>query len=235
MVNPESNKNQLRKENINTVFSNQQSIQDFDIEYWSKQIDFNNIHVPNTSDLYLIQSHYNKNQNKRWEYISSINKKRLNLFLGLDLTDLKAPDNIYFKNSLLRNIKDVNSKVKISSTRIQLMKDILKNIKVSGKSQSEPISILDLKTQYESLSYPLESFKVDLDQLSASGLIFYDKKVTNGEFIWLNPKALVNEIYNKILSENLIRNQLKQGIIKKEFFDLLNINRHTLELLQYYL
>ena len=67
MVNPESNKNQLRKENINTVFSNQQSIQDFDIEYWSKQIDFNNIHVPNTSDLYLIQSHYNKNQNKRWE------------------------------------------------------------------------------------------------------------------------------------------------------------------------
>ncbi|MDM1491598.1 leucine-rich repeat domain-containing protein [Acinetobacter indicus] len=234
VINPENNQNKLRKENINTVIENQKYVQDFTIDYWSKQIDFNDISKKNTSDIHLIQSHYNKNKIKNWEYISSITKKRLNTFSALDLSNSKSPENIYFKNYLLRQITDVNSKVKISNTRIQLMKDILENIKRIEKKQSEPIPILELKNKYESLSYPLESFRIDLDQLSASGLIFYDKKIANGEYVWLNPKALVNEIFNKILSQELIRNQEKCGILKQEVFERLNINKYTLELLEYY-
>lgn len=234
VINPENNQNKLRKENINTVIDNQKYVQDFTIDYWSKQIDFNDINNKNISDIYLIQSHYNKNQIKKWEYISSITKRRLNTFSALDLSDSKSPENIYFKNYLLRQITDVNSKVKISNTRIQLMKDILENIKKIGKKQSEPIPILELKNKYESLSYPLESFRIDLDQLSASGLIFYDKKIANGEYVWLNPKALVDEIFNKILSQELIRNQEKYGVLKQEVFDRLNINKYTLELLEHY-
>lgn len=234
VVNPENNKNQLRKENSSTVLNHQQFVQDFDIEYWGKQIEFYSLNNKNNPDLYLIQSHYDKKQRKRWEYISSINKKSLNLFLSLDLSNPQNPENIYFSEHLLRDIKEVNSKVKISPTRIQLMKDILKNIKISKKSQAEPIQVHELKKKYESISYPLESFNIDLDQLSAAGLIFYDKKIANGEYLWLNPKQLVNEIYENFLSQELIRKQPKQGIIKKEVFDKLNINKHTVELLEFY-
>jgi len=235
VINPENNKNEQKFESDITVYKNQKYTQNFSLDYWGKQIEYfqkNNLisNNQNKKNIYLIQSHYKSGQKKYWEFIQNINNKNLEDFFSLDLGEEKSNQISLFKKSFLYKIKDKSKSVKMSKVRIKLMQDILNK----NKNEIEPISILDLKNQYSDIGYTLDSFKFDLEQLNTSGLILYDKKISNGEYVWLNPKSLVEDLYKRILSEKIIRNSKNQGIIKKEDFIKLNINPYTVELLEYY-
>ncbi|PTQ91358.1 leucine-rich repeat domain-containing protein [Agitococcus lubricus] len=234
VVNPSYNVNQLRLENSETV-DNQQYTQDFSLDYWAAQLSYfhhaNDEQIMN-KDTFLVQSYANSHQ-QQWHYSHCL-ESRLLRFDYLELKNNPQLLNLqHFREALLLHIKSNKKTVFQTEKRSQLIKYVLANWH-GEKISSKPIKVDTLNLKLNKKKYPLDWFKIDLSQLSAAGLIWYDEKIANGDFVWLNPKALVEDLHQRVFSPECLRHASHQGRLTAKELEKLKLHQATIELLQFY-
>lgn len=230
LIDPKTNKNQISLENKNTVDEIQYTL-NFSLEYWIQKIIYQEGTVSNRKDILLIQTHLDENPELQWNYTTQVKKQRLLDFFAIDLTKEDIDTNYVSEkiNIYLEKFKPI---VKLSDDRIKVTKYILEIHKKN--THILPNKIITIKNRFFNESYSLESFKILLEQLHQSGLIFYNPKISNGNYVWLNPKGLIDYLHQNIFTTSFLRNSEKQGIIDSKDIDNLKINKNTLNLLEYY-
>jgi internalin A len=256
LVDPANNSNRLRHENCNTV-ANIQYTQDFNLKYWAAQINYmQDKHVLSDhatsvdKDILLVQSHHNENSTLKWQLANDAGNERVYRFFGLNLHQdvVNAQESIalekketiasielaHFKSTFNLIALARRQQVLLTPQRIQLTRDVLELIRQDRQEDAKPVKVITFKNQKFGRKYSVEWFKLQLEQLNAAGLVLYDQKVAAGEYVWLNPKALVDYVHQYILSPELIRSGNQQGIINQVDFNKKRINAKTLELMEYY-
>lgn len=256
VVDPANNSNRLRHENCNTV-ANIQYTQDFNLKYWAAQVNYMqdkhmiSDHATSVDkDILLVQSHHNENSILKWQLANDAGNERVYRFFGLNLHQdvVNAQGRIasgkketiasieldHFKSTFNLIALARRQHVLLTPQRIQLTLDILELIRQDRPEDAKPVKVSTFKNKKYDKKHPLKWFKLQLEQLNAAGLVLYDQKVAAGEYVWLNPKALVDYIHKHILSPELIRSGAQQGIISQVDFNKKRINAKTLELMEYY-
>lgn len=248
LVDSENNTNKLRIENKETVDGIQKT-QNFNLNYWFAQINYMQENNMSNDEIYcsekdtlLVQSHCIDYSYLSWKLTNVAGRERIYRFFGLNLNQfvLKEKNSIsfydlqHFKLTLELAAKGYRQKVLLTPERIQLTKDVLDIIRRDRLEDAEPIKVSLFKAKKFGDNYSESWLKLQLEQLSAAGLVLYDRKVAGGEYVWLNPKVLVDYIHQKILPDKLIRRSSNQGVIKSDYFEKKKINKETIELLEYY-
>ncbi|MEI5569724.1 leucine-rich repeat domain-containing protein [Acinetobacter baumannii] len=230
LIDPKTNNNQISLENKNTVDKIQYTL-NFSLEYWIKKIIYQEGIISNRKDILLIQTHLDENPELQWNYTTQVKKQRLLDFFAIDLTKENI-DSDYVSKKIIIYLENFKPKVKLSDDRIKATKYILEIHKKN--THFLPNKITTIKNRFFNKSYSLESFKILLEQLHQSGLIFYNPKISNGDYVWLNPKGLIDYLHQNIFTTSFLRNSEKQGVIDSKDIDNLKINKNTLNLLEYY-
>lgn len=230
LIDPKTNINQITLENKNTVDKIQYTL-NFSLKYWVQKIIYQEGIISHRKDILLIQTHLDENPELQWNYTTQIKKQRLLDFFAIDLTKENIDSN-YISKKIIIYLENFKPKVKLSDDRIKATKYILEIHRKN--THSLPNKITTIKKKFFNESYSLESFKILLEQLHQSGLIFYNPKISNGDYVWLNPKGLIDYLHKNIFTTGFLRNSEKQGVIDSKDIDNLKINKNTLNLLEYY-
>lgn len=236
VVNPSHDRNQTCDENAVTVAS-PQSTQDFSLAYWAAQLQyFRPEPAQNTAvlDTLLVQSHADCDPIQRWHYAECV-QDRLLRFDHLSLKPSQQASDFklrQFREALLQHIDSSRDSVYQTERRIKLIQHVL-SIWDSLQASYRPLKVDRLNVKLNGKKYSLDWFKIDLEQMSAAGLVWYDQQIAAG-YVWLNPKALVDDLHQRLLSPKLLRERHTQGILSQADLNTLKLHPATIELLQFY-
>ena len=238
VVNPQQNINKICDENTATV-ENPQYTQDFSLDYWAAQLRYFQVSTAEANiqqDTFLVQSHADLEPQQQWHYARCL-QDRLIRFDLLMLKEQPEPfDKLaleHFRQSLVQHIQSNQNTILQTERRAKQIQYIL-NFWDNGQEKFHPLDVAVINEEINGDDYPLYLFKMDLEQLSRAGLIWYDQKIAQGKMVWLHPKGLVDHLYTKLLAPELLRNTKKQGVLGQQDLDSLRLHPATLELLQFY-
>jgi internalin A len=238
LVNPKQNTNKTCDENSATV-DNPQYTQDFSLDYWAAQLRYFQVDseaTAATQDTFLVQSHADLEPQQQWQYAQCLQDR----LIRFDLLTLKSENTAknplalqHFRQSLVQHIQANPHTVFQTEKRAKQIQYIL-GFWQGGRQTFKPLAIDELNQKINGEKYPLSWFKLDLEQLSKAGLVWYDVNIANGEEVWLHPKGLVDHLYQQLLAPTRIRKATQQGILSQKALNDLKLHSATIELLEFY-
>lgn len=238
VVNPKQNSNKICDENTSTV-DNPQYTQDFSLDYWAAQLRYFQVGLDDANaqqDTFLVQSHADLEPQQQWQYAQCLQQR----LIRFDLLTLKEQPQVtnhlaleHFRQSLVQHIQANRHTVFQTEKRARQIQYIL-DFWDNRQRTYKPSDVAVINKKINGKKYPLDWFKMDLEQLSRAGLIWYDQKIAQGDWVWLHPKGLVDHLYQQLLAPALLRNTHKQGVMSQQDLESLKLDSATIELLQFY-